>query len=217
MCLTTQCEVTKKKMGASIHGDRFETVPRSSVMPLVVTSIANQKVPTWQKTRTGVYFRNREVSQPYHLLQTTQDRSSTVGLGSRRFVLPQGRPLAPPPPLGHLHTIHKFKKKDSIRLHVAAPVAKFTKTTTKHKRPVVAISNIKKYPISSSALGPDEKLFVEAAASLCQLKVPVVNNRQEQVASAITKTTRERVSRTALPPPPFRIAETTYMYPFVSF
>ena len=202
-----------KKMGA--RGDRLKTAdrkPQRSRLPFInsIRSTARpenapqnpilvgkvfsptactEKLPS-RTPSTGVYFRNRELSKLFHPLQVSQECVSVDG-DTKNCVIPQGKPLSPPPALGHLRYMLKFNKAGG-KIHFAPPV-KVTKTS-KHR-----MSFRKDL---SSSLSPEEKLFVEAATSLRQSPVSPISRLDIPVIKKVV----ERVEK-PLPPPPFRIAE----------
>jgi hypothetical protein len=136
----------------------------------VVTKGANQHSGSGA---TGVYFQNCELAKTMHPLQAPP---SSVSCSGDYQILPSGKPLSPPPALGHLCVTSAFKKSGG-KIHFSPPV-EFSKTR-KHR---VFSRNI-----SYSKLNAEEQLFLEAAASLRKVRAPPVR-------------------KSGLPPSPFTIA-----------
>ncbi|KAL7576967.1 hypothetical protein ACA910_006723 [Epithemia clementina (nom. ined.)] len=154
---------------------------------------AISRTPCSRKARTGVYFENKEVSGRIHPLQASpQDCVQPSSLCKRVCDVPVGKPLSPAPVLAHLHATTKSHERTGRQSHFAPPVK--VSRRVKHR-----ILNTKDY----STLSPEEKLFLEAATSLRRAHSPAVNLEQPVDAKKL-----ENPTKYALPPPPFRIAET---------
>ena len=137
------------------------------------------------KSKTGVYFLNREVPMPIHPLQATEHGLPSKSLCKMVRIVPMGKPLSPAPRLGHLRMMRHSRESRSGPPHKVS-------RKVKHRQ---AKANVAPIPLS-----PEEELFLEAATALRASHVPSAENMY-------THTKKDNVSKKALPPPPFRIAE----------
>mmetsp|Transcript_32014 Transcript_32014/g.66841 ORF Transcript_32014/g.66841 Transcript_32014/m.66841 type:complete len:135 (-) Transcript_32014:323-727(-) len=110
--------------------------------------------------KSGVYYRNREMTKYAHPLQRTSATTSISASSAATAPLPQGKPLSPAPCLGHweLTSHSKSNQKHGPQIHFLAPVP------ISSLRP--ARVQQEKAAGGSSSLNAEERLFWDAVSTL---------------------------------------------------
>jgi len=149
----SDADVQRQKLVASLKA-------AAAVLAAQPAPQALATAPPTLATKSGVYFQNKEVPNAIRSYRVSSTMSPMMRMKQPK-ALPRGKPLGMAPVLGHLRN-HASMKRHPVggKVHFKAPVKASNKTLSKPS----LRGGIKK-PIP---LSPEERLFVEAASSLCK-------------------------------------------------